>query len=153
MKEGGIRGLWAGWVPNVQRAALVNLGGILIKILLITLVTKLIYYYTVIVSIIQGLVFFWLLLLSFRPHNIWQCEAFSTKEYLNRGQLSLSWIGKVWYFALRLQKYYIKLYKCLTEIFSSTCSGLVAAIMGTPADVVKTRIMNQPRDSKGRSVC
>lgn len=25
--EGGIRGLWAGWVPNVQRAALVNLGG------------------------------------------------------------------------------------------------------------------------------
>lgn len=26
--EGGIRGLWAGWVPNVQRAALVNLGGL-----------------------------------------------------------------------------------------------------------------------------
>lgn len=26
MKEGGIRGLWKGWVPNVQRAALVNLG-------------------------------------------------------------------------------------------------------------------------------
>ncbi|KAJ8275185.1 hypothetical protein COCON_G00098100 [Conger conger] len=27
VSEGGIRGLWAGWVPNVQRAALVNLGG------------------------------------------------------------------------------------------------------------------------------
>ena len=27
VKEGGIRGLWKGWVPNVQRAALVNLGG------------------------------------------------------------------------------------------------------------------------------
>ncbi|XP_028858603.1 mitochondrial uncoupling protein 4 isoform X5 [Denticeps clupeoides] len=26
LSEGGIRGLWAGWVPNVQRAALVNLG-------------------------------------------------------------------------------------------------------------------------------
>ena len=28
MHEGGIRGLWRGCVPNVQRAALVNLGGI-----------------------------------------------------------------------------------------------------------------------------
>ncbi|KAJ8275187.1 hypothetical protein COCON_G00098120 [Conger conger] len=28
VSEGGIRGLWAGWVPNVQRAALVNLGGV-----------------------------------------------------------------------------------------------------------------------------
>ena len=26
MKQGGIRGLWKGWVPNCQRAALVNLG-------------------------------------------------------------------------------------------------------------------------------
>lgn len=28
--------------------------------------------------------------------------------------------------------------------FFSGCSGLVAATFGTPADVVKTRIMNQP---------
>uniref|UniRef100_W5KSW8 Solute carrier family 25 member 27 n=1 Tax=Astyanax mexicanus TaxID=7994 RepID=W5KSW8_ASTMX len=35
---------------------------------------------------------------------------------------------------------------------SLTCSGLVAATMGTPADVVKTRIMNQPRDSNGRGL-
>lgn len=27
LAEGGIRGLWAGWVPNIQRAALVNMGG------------------------------------------------------------------------------------------------------------------------------
>ncbi|XP_044108188.1 mitochondrial uncoupling protein 4 isoform X5 [Neovison vison] len=26
LSEGGIRGLWAGWVPNIQRAALVNMG-------------------------------------------------------------------------------------------------------------------------------
>jgi len=26
-REGGVRGMWKGWVPNVQRAALVNLGG------------------------------------------------------------------------------------------------------------------------------
>ena len=27
VKAGGVRGLWKGWVPNVQRAALVNMGG------------------------------------------------------------------------------------------------------------------------------
>lgn len=26
VKKGGVHGLWKGWVPNVQRAALVNLG-------------------------------------------------------------------------------------------------------------------------------
>ena len=29
---------------------------------------------------------------------------------------------------------------------SSACAGLVAATMGAPADVIKTRIMNQPTD-------
>lgn len=33
---------------------------------------------------------------------------------------------------------------------SSIFSGLVAATMGTPADVIKTRIMCQPTDSQGR---
>eukprot|EP00058_Branchiostoma_floridae_P020628 XP_002606118.1 hypothetical protein BRAFLDRAFT_125117 [Branchiostoma floridae] len=28
LAEGGIRGLWKGWVPNVQRAALVNMGDV-----------------------------------------------------------------------------------------------------------------------------
>ena len=27
LADGGVRGLWKGWVPNVQRAALVNMGG------------------------------------------------------------------------------------------------------------------------------
>jgi len=40
----------------------------------------------------------------------------------------------------------------MTHVFYSICSGLVAATMGTPADVVKTRVMNQPRDSNGRFV-
>lgn len=36
------------------------------------------------------------------------------------------------------------------HIVSSICAGLVAATMGTPADVIKTRIMNQPTDADGR---
>lgn len=27
LAESGVKGLWRGWVPNVQRAALVNMGG------------------------------------------------------------------------------------------------------------------------------
>lgn len=27
LRENGMKGLWKGWLPNVQRAALVNLGG------------------------------------------------------------------------------------------------------------------------------
>ena len=38
----------------------------------------------------------------------------------------------------------------LTHALSSIVSGLVAATMGTPADVVKTRVMNQPFDAQGR---
>ena len=33
---------------------------------------------------------------------------------------------------------------------SSAVAGLVAATMGAPADVIKTRIMNQPTDAQGR---
>ncbi|KAG1664490.1 Mitochondrial uncoupling protein 4 [Nymphon striatum] len=61
LKKGGIRGLWKGWVPNVQRAALINMGG-------------------------------------------------------------------------------------------NVCSGLMASILGTPADVIKTRVMNQPTDANGRGL-
>lgn len=38
------------------------------------------------------------------------------------------------------------------HVLASICAGFVAAIMGTPADVVKTRVMNQPTDEKGRYV-
>nr|CAH0108935.1 unnamed protein product [Daphnia galeata] len=69
MKQGGIRGLWKGWVPNVQRAALVNLGDL---------------------------------------------TTYDTAK--------------------------------------SMCAGLVGAIMATPADVIKTRIMNQPTDERGRGL-
>ncbi|XP_059149341.1 mitochondrial uncoupling protein 4-like isoform X2 [Physella acuta] len=86
LAEGGIRGLWCGWVPNVQRAALVNLGD------LATYDTA--------------------------KHTI------LTRTNLKDNHL--------------------------THTMASACSGLVAALMGTPADVVKTRIMNQPtKDGKG----
>ena len=40
----------------------------------------------------------------------------------------------------------------LTHTLSSACAGLVGAIMGTPADVVKARVMNQPLDAQGRGL-
>ncbi|KAI4882122.1 hypothetical protein NFI96_010749 [Prochilodus magdalenae] len=88
VSEGGIRGLWAGWVPNVQRAALVNLGDL---------------------------------------------ATYDSVKHLLLRNTSLE-------------------DNCLCHGLASTCSGLVAATMGTPADVVKTRIMNQPRDSSGRGL-
>lgn len=36
------------------------------------------------------------------------------------------------------------------HILASSCAGFVAASMGTPADVIKTRVMNQPFDEHGR---
>ncbi|XP_039604890.1 mitochondrial uncoupling protein 4 isoform X1 [Polypterus senegalus] len=88
LSEGGVRGLWAGWVPNVQRAALVNLGDLTT-------------YDTV-------------------------------KHFLLRNTLLPD--------------------NSICHGLASICSGLVAAIVGTPADVVKTRIMNQPTDAKGRGL-
>lgn len=38
----------------------------------------------------------------------------------------------------------------IVHIMGSSCAGFVAAGMGTPADVVKTRVMNQPTDEKGK---
>ncbi|KAK4307166.1 hypothetical protein Pmani_021046 [Petrolisthes manimaculis] len=35
-----------------------------------------------------------------------------------------------------------------THALSSACSGLIGATLGTPLDVVKTRVMNQPTDSR-----
>lgn len=88
LSKGGIRGLWAGWVPNVQRAALVNMGDLTT-------------YDTV-------------------------------KHYLLRNT--------------NLKD------NSICHSISSICSGLVAATLGTPADVIKTRIMNQPRDKHGRGI-
>ncbi|KAK2160723.1 hypothetical protein LSH36_127g02038 [Paralvinella palmiformis] len=78
--DGGIRSLWKGWVPNVQRAALVNLGDL---------------------------------------------ATYDTAKHLILKHTAL-------------QDNYV------THALSSSCSGLIAATMGTPADVVKTRVMNQP---------
>lgn len=83
--RGGVRALWKGSVPNVQRAALVNLGDL--------------------------------------------TTYDSVKQYI------LKTTG--------LPDDHV------VHIMSSVCAGFVAAIMGTPADVVKTRIMNQPTDAAG----
>jgi len=86
---GGVRGLWKGCVPNVQRAALVNLGDLT---------------------------------------GYDQAKKMLTSPS-NYG-LGLSPESKV------------------THALASIVSGLVAATMGTPADVIKTRVMNQPLDKQ-----
>lgn len=86
--EAGVLGLWRGCWPNVQRAALVNLGDL------------------------------------------------STYDSVKRAILNNT----------SLQDNY------LTHCLSSACAGLVGATMGTPADVVKARIMNQPTDPSGKGL-
>ncbi|XP_017091468.1 mitochondrial uncoupling protein 4 isoform X2 [Drosophila bipectinata] len=88
VQRGGVRGLWKGSIPNVQRAALVNLGDL---------------------------------------------TTYDTIKHLIMDRLQMP--------------------DCHTvHVLASVCAGFVAAIMGTPADVVKTRIMNQPTDDKGRGL-
>jgi len=87
--ENGILGLWKGWLPNVQRAAIVNLGDL--------------------------------------------TTYDSAKHFILRNT--------------SLQDNYV------THSLASICSGLVAASLGTPADVIKTRIMNNPDLYKGTLDC
>ncbi|XP_055354559.1 mitochondrial uncoupling protein 4-like [Paramacrobiotus metropolitanus] len=84
--ESGWKGLMRGWLPNMQRAALVNLGDL---------------------------------------------TAYDTVKHavLTHTPLKDSPV---------------------THALSSLLSGIVAAIFATPADVVKTRMMNQPFDATGR---
>ncbi|XP_033743595.1 mitochondrial uncoupling protein 4-like [Pecten maximus] len=81
--EAGFKGLYRGCVPNVQRAALVNMGDL--------------------------------------------CTYDTTKQAV------LKWTT--------LKDNYV------THTIASATSGLVAATLGTPADNVKTRIMNQPTEN------
>eukprot|EP00112_Aurelia_sp_Birch-Aquarium-sp1_P016134 Seg3632.1 transcript_id=Seg3632.1/GoldUCD/mRNA.D3Y31 product="Mitochondrial uncoupling protein 4" protein_id=Seg3632.1/GoldUCD/D3Y31 len=87
--EQGILGLWKGWLPNVQRAAIVNLGDL--------------------------------------------TTYDSAKHFILRNT--------------SLEDNYV------THALGSVCSGLVAASLGTPADVIKTRIMNNPDLYKGTIDC
>lgn len=84
----GYRGLWKGSIPNVQRAALVNLGDL--------------------------------------------TTYDSAKRFILRN-------------TTLEDNHFVH---CLASCFA----GLVAAGMGTPADVVKTRVMNQPMDEKGKGL-
>ena len=38
----------------------------------------------------------------------------------------------------------------VTHTVASTCAGLAAALLGTPADVIKARMMNQGLNSMGQ---
>jgi solute carrier family 25 (mitochondrial uncoupling protein), member 27 len=86
VRRGGVLGLWKGSWPNVQRAALVNLGDL--------------------------------------------TTYDSIKRYIMR--------------TTDLPDDHV------VHIMSSICAGFVAAGLGTPADVIKTRVMNQPTDEAGR---
>lgn len=88
VKSSGYRGLWKGSVPNVQRAALVNLGDL------------------------------------------------TTYDYAKRFIL----MNTTW-----KDNHFV-------HVLASFCAGFVAALMGTPADVIKTRVMNQPLDKDGRGL-
>jgi len=88
LKQGGVIGLWRGCWPNVQRAALVNLGDL------------------------------------------------STYDSVKGAILNNTNFED----------------NSLTHCMASGCAGLVGAIMGTPADVVKARVMNQPTDEFGRGL-
>jgi len=88
LAESGVRGLWRGCWPNVQRAALVNLGDL------------------------------------------------STYDSVKRAILENTTLED----------------NSLTHCLSSACAGLVGAVLGTPADVVKARVMNQPTDKHGRGI-
>ncbi|KAG1963577.1 mitochondrial uncoupling protein [Pimephales promelas] len=123
--EGGIRGLWAGWVPNVQRAALVNLGDLMTY----DTVKHFLLRNTSMPDTMappgggQGF--------GVPPQDFnWPHLATPTKNFWRRHWPDNS----------------------ICHGLASICSGLVAATMGTPADVVKTRVMNQPRDSNGRGL-
>ncbi|XP_020625395.1 mitochondrial uncoupling protein 4-like [Orbicella faveolata] len=85
----GVRGLWKGWAPNVQRAALVNMGDL---------------------------------------------TTYDTVKHMLLAHTSLqdNWV---------------------THTISSGCAGLIAATISTPADVVKTRIMNNPKVYRGSIDC
>ena len=88
VREGGLRSLWAGAGPNVQRAALVNLGDL------------------------------------------------TTYDQTKTALVGAGWSPASW----------------VTHGLSSLTAGLAAATLGTPADVIKARVMNQPADQRGRGL-
>jgi len=88
VRAGGVRSLWAGVVPNVQRAALVNMGDL------------------------------------------------ATYDTAKHALLDHTTLQDNWF----------------CHLLASVCSGFVAATLSTPADVIKTRIMNQPRNSTGQGL-
>lgn len=112
VKRGGVKGLWKGSIPNVYRAALVNLGD--------------------------------LTTYDFAKRTIMQKTKLPDCHTVHIMASICAGLGKRLLFLIAFL--FRRIYRRL--IFYSIY--LVAATMGTPADVVKTRIMNQPTDPSGR---
>uniref|UniRef100_A0A0R3S2E8 Mitochondrial carrier protein n=1 Tax=Elaeophora elaphi TaxID=1147741 RepID=A0A0R3S2E8_9BILA len=93
-KRNGFTGLWTGWLPNTQRAALLNMSG-----------------------------------------EYFACYNFES-ENLATYDHTKHWLIAKGY----LDNHY-------THFIASLVSGMAAAVVSTPADVVKTRIMIQLRSS------
>ncbi|XP_023401015.1 mitochondrial uncoupling protein 4 isoform X3 [Loxodonta africana] len=133
LAEGGVRGLWAGWVPNIQRAALVNMGAQISLQVPATYAASSCGYLKYSTSNVS------------KPNLLNQ----TTPLFFISLKYDLTTYDTV--------KHYLVLNtpledNIMTHGLSSLCSGLVASILGTPADVIKSRIMNQPRDKQGRGL-
>jgi len=117
-RQGGVSGLWKGVVPNCQRAGLVQLGDLTT--------------YDAAKQRIMGLG-------EPPPRGLDQEESLLTPSV-------------AWFRAEKVSRSNNERRAAGVEdgpvlhALSSAVAGLVAATMGTPADVIKTRVMNQPTD-------
>ncbi|PIO37866.1 hypothetical protein AB205_0040260 [Aquarana catesbeiana] len=128
LSKGGIRGLWAGWVPNVQRAALVNMGD-----------QRCEHYRSSPQCCCNRSL----------PSPLTLYRSVQKGERGTGYDADLTTYDTVKHYLLRNTNLKDN---SICHSISSICSGLVAATLGTPADVIKTRIMNQPRDKHGRGI-
>nr|CAD7410852.1 unnamed protein product [Timema cristinae] len=137
--KAGMAGLWKGAVPNMQRAALVNLGDLAAydsskRFLLSKTGLQDNYITHIIASLGAELYFFYSICAGFVAAITGTPADVVKARVMNQPVDDKGSLGAELYF------------------FYSICAGFVAAITGTPADVVKARVMNQPVDDKGRGL-
>ena len=118
-QEGGLRSLWRGWVPNCQRAALVQLGDL-----------------TTYDTMKQHLIH------DFGFKGVCVCVCVCNR-CLSAYVLILT---HIYTHTLIHTHTHTHTDDARTHASASLVAGLVAAFLGTPADVIKTRLMTQPVD-------